>query len=300
MQTLQSKLPASNGTRDGQTHAPTAMTNHRVPCLEAYPRFGTAALREGYRLDDLFQPDAIRLVYTDLDRVIVGAAVPVAKTLVLEAGEQLRSEYFCERRELGIINLGGDGVVVVDGTAYEVGRRECLYIGRGTREISFASQKVAAPAQFYFLSYPAHAVYATVHARVSDARKLLLGSREDANERHLYQYIHPGGIRSCQLVMGFTELQSGSIWNTMAPHTHDRRSEVYCYFDISPGHRVAHFMGEPSETRVIWAGEKDVLLSPSWSVHCGAGTNSYAFVWGMGGENQRFDDMDGFPVSELR
>jgi len=276
------------------------MTNHRVSSIDAYSHFDTAALRANYRLGGLFQPGMVNLVYTDLDRVIVGAAVPIAEPLVLEAGEQLRAEYFCERRELGAINLGGDGAVVVDGKTHAVASRECLYVGRGSKALCFSSKDASNPAQFYFLSYPAHAEYPTVHATVADASKLLLGSKEDANERHLYQYIHPGGIRSCQLVMGFTELQPGSVWNTMPPHAHDRRSEVYCYFDIAAGHRVAHFMGEPSETRVLWIGEKDVVLSPSWSVHCGAGTNSYSFVWGMGGENQRFDDMDGFPLSELR
>lgn len=276
------------------------MKNHRTSSIELYPNFCTEDLRDSYLLGDLFVGGELQLTYTDLDRAIVGSAVPFDQALVLEAGDQLRADFFCQRRELGVINLGQAGTITVDGTAYEMGARECLYIGRGSQKISFSSADASAPAQFYLLSYPAHADYPTTHAKLEDANKLELGSKAEANERHLYQYIHENGIRSCQLVMGFTVLQPGSIWNTMPPHTHDRRSEVYCYFDVAEGHRIAHFMGEPQETRALWMGEKDIALSPSWSIHSGAGTGSYSFVWGMGGENQRFDDMDGFPIAELR
>ncbi len=276
------------------------MNNHRTSSSDAYPTFNTEKVRDSYLLQSLFNKGQLDLVYTDLDRAIVGSAVPTDTDLTLEAGDQLRSDYFCERRELGIINLAGPGVVTVDGTSYALENRECLYVGRGSKSISFSSNKSDNCAEFYLLSYPAHATYPTTHAVVADANKLELGSSEEANERHLYQYIHENGIQSCQLVMGYTVLQTGSVWNTMPPHTHDRRSEVYCYFDIAQGHRVAHFMGEPQETRALWMGEKDIALSPSWSIHSGVGTGSYAFIWGMGGENQRFDDMDGFPISELR
>lgn len=273
-----------------------SMTNHRTADLDSYTVLTTDELRGKFLIEELFVDGQITLVYTDLDRAIVGAAVPSNGPLELSAGDELRADFFCQRREVGVINIGEAGTITVDGTTYEVGNRECLYIGRGSERIRFDG----AGAQYYLLSYPAHADYPTTHAGIEDANRLELGSKADANERHLYQYIHENGIRSCQLVMGFTVLQPGSVWNTMPPHTHDRRSEVYVYFDIASGHQVAHFMGEPDETRVLWISEKQVALSPSWSVHCGSGTGAYAFIWGMGGENQRFDDMDGFPITDLR
>ncbi|MCP5538027.1 MAG: 5-dehydro-4-deoxy-D-glucuronate isomerase [Akkermansiaceae bacterium] len=266
----------------------------------SYKALDTSGLRDRFLLQDLFSEGQLQLTYTDLDRAIVGSAVPTLEPLVLAAADALRANYFCERRELGVINLGQNGTITVDGTSYDMAKQECLYIGRGSKDISFASSSASEPAQFYLLSYPAHADYPTTHAGIEDANLLELGAPETANERHLYQYIHQNGIQSCQLVMGFTVIQTGSTWNTMPPHTHDRRSEVYLYFDIDPEHRVAHFMGHPDETRVLWMSEKDVALSPSWSVHCGAGTGNYSFVWGMGGENQDFDDMDGFPLETLR
>lgn len=276
------------------------MNNHRTTSIEAYPEFDTADLRDAFLLDNLFKTGEIQLTYTDLDRAIVGSAVPTTSTLELPAGDQLRADFFCQRRELGVINLGQAGIINVDGTDYTLENRECLYIGRGSEQITFTSTDSNSPAEFYLLSYPAHADYPTTHNKIDQANKLELGSQAEANERHLFQYIHENGIKSCQLVMGFTVLKNGSVWNTMPPHTHDRRSEVYCYFDVAPGHQVAHFMGEPQETRVLWMQEKNIALSPSWSIHCGAGTGPYAFVWGMGGENQRFDDMDGFPITDLK
>lgn len=276
------------------------MEHRRTADIESYPLLDTSDLRARFLVEDLFTPGEIKLNYTDLDRAIVGSAVPLGDSLELTAGEELRADFFCQRRELGIINVGGAGTVTVDGTDYSVAKTECLYVGRGSQAVRFTSDSPTEPAQFYLLSYPAHADYPTTHAKIEDANKLELGSKEQANERHLYQYIHENGIRSCQLVMGFTVLLPGSVWNTMPPHTHDRRSEIYCYFDVADGHRVAHFMGEPDETRVLWISEKNAVLSPSWSVHCGAGTGNYCFIWGMGGENQRFDDMDGFPLDQLR
>ena len=276
------------------------MINHRTADDISYKMLDTSGLRDRFLLQDLFSEGQLELVYTDLDRAIVGSAVPTVEPLALTAADALRAHYFCERRELGVINIGAAGTVTVDGKEYKLESRECLYIGRGSKEVSFASASAHDPARFYLLSYPAHADYPTQHAKVEDANLLKLGSPETANERHLYQYIHEGGIQSCQLVMGFTMIQTGSTWNTMPPHTHDRRSEVYIYFDIDEGHRVAHFMGHPDETRVLWMSEKDIALSPSWSVHCGAGTGKYSFIWGMGGENQSFDDMDGFPLSALQ
>lgn len=263
-------------------------------------RLDTTALRANFLLSDLFAPGELRRTLTDLDRAIVGGICPLpGKPLELVTDDSLRAATFCERREIGIINLGGSGSVAVDGQTHILEPRECLYIGRGSKDIFFHSADGAA-AEFLLISYPAHANYPTRKATQADANILKLGSKADANERTLYQYIHENGIRSCQLVMGYTELAPGSIWNTMPSHTHTRRSEVYTYFDIPPGHAVLHLMGEPQQTRPLWMGNHDVALSPAWSIHSGAGTNAYRFVWAMGGENQRFDDMDKIDITTLR
>lgn len=276
------------------------MIKHTTADDISYQYLDTTGIRDRFLLENLFSEGDLQLVYTDLDRAIVGSAVPTLETLKIEAADALRADYFCERRELGVINLGAKGSITIDGVEFEMRKKECLYVGRGSEEILFSSNSAGDPAQYYLLSYPAHANYPTQHAKIEDANLLKLGSKETANERHLYQYIHENGIKSCQLVMGFTEIMMGSTWNTMPPHTHDRRSEVYAYFDVDTDHRIAHFMGHPHETRVLWMSEKNIALSPSWSIHCGAGTGKYSFVWGMGGENQSFDDMDGFPLSILK
>lgn len=260
----------------------------------------TDELRSTFLLEDIFSAGEIRLVYTDLDRVIVGAAMPTSDELELPNAAALKADFFCERRELGVLNLGGAGRVTVDGGCHEVGLHECLYVGRGSRQVAFASASSAAPAAFYLVSYPAHAAHPTVKGTRGDANRVELGSREEANERTIFQYIHEAGIKSCQLVMGFTEFKPGSVWNTMPCHTHGRRSEVYCYFDVPPAHRVLHMMGEPTQTRPLWVADRQVVLSPPWSIHCGSGTASYRFVWAMGGENQAFTDMDRVEIAELR
>jgi 4-deoxy-L-threo-5-hexosulose-uronate ketol-isomerase len=260
----------------------------------------TDELRAAFLLDELFSPGEIALVYTDLDRAIVGSAVPTSTALVLATDDALKAEYFCQRRELGVLNLGAAGTVVVDGVTHEMGAHDCLYIGHGSRDIRFASQAAATPAVFYLVSYPAHAAHPTVKATRADANRVELGSREEANERTIFQYIHETGIQSCQLVMGFTEFKPGGVWNTMPCHTHARRSEVYCYFDVPPAHRVLHLMGEPRETRPLWVANRQVVLSPPWSIHCGCGTASYRFCWAMGGENQAFTDMDRVEIAALR
>jgi len=260
----------------------------------------TCELRAAFLLDDLFVTGAIRLTYTDMDRAIVGAAMPTIQPLALGNDDALKADFFCQRRELGMINLGAAGSVVVDGRTYQLGRHECLYIGRGSRDVSFASAEAAEPAVFYLVSYPAHADYPTLKASREDANRVELGTRDEANERTIFQYIHEGGIRSCQLVMGFTEFKPGSVWNTMPCHTHARRSEVYCYFDVPPEQRVLHLMGEAQETRPLWVADRQVVLSPPWSIHCGCGTASYRFVWAMGGENQAFTDMDRVAIADLR
>lgn len=260
----------------------------------------TTALRENFLLDDLFIEGELTLVSTDQDRAIVGAAIPVEVPLELTAGDELRAEYFCERREIGVLNIGGNGTIIVDGENHDLASRDCLYIGRGSKEISFSSADAAKPAAFYLVSYPAHSAYPTTKATPADANRVELGTKEECNERTILQYIHENGIRSCQLVLGFTEFKPGSIWNTMPSHTHLRRSEVYCYFDIPQGHAVLHMMGEPQETRPLWIHDRQAVLSPAWSIHSGAGTGAYRFCWAMGGENQAFTDMDRVEITDLR
>lgn len=260
----------------------------------------TEELRASFLLDSLFGADRISLVFSDLDRAIVGSAVPASAPLSLEATPELRALFFCERRELGVLNIGGPGTVTVDGTDYSLDKRDGLYIGRGSREITFASGSAEHTAKFYLLSFPAHASHPTVRIGEAEAEKVRLGSPETANQRTLYKLIHPGGARSCQLVMGFTVLDPGSVWNTMPPHTHERRMEVYLYFDLLPGARVFHLMGRPGATRHLVVAEGEAVLSPSWSIHSGVGTGAYTFCWGMGGENQAFDDMDALTLGQLR
>jgi 4-deoxy-L-threo-5-hexosulose-uronate ketol-isomerase len=259
----------------------------------------TNELRSTFLIESLFTPGRVDMVYTDADRAIVGSAVPGASPLKLSADAELRSAYFCERRELGILNIGGSGKVQADGKSFDMSKLACLYVARGTQEITFTSDNPAEPAAFYLLSYPAHAAFPTTLATQADAGKVELGTPADANRRTIYKYIHTGGIKSCQLVMGYTQLAEGSVWNTMPPHTHTRRSEVYIYFDLGP-RRVMHFMGTPRETRHLVVADRQAIISPSWSIHCGCGTGAYSFCWGMGGENQAFDDMDPAPLDTLR
>ncbi len=260
----------------------------------------TAELRSLYLIDSLFRPDDIPMVYSDIDRSITGSAVPVKKELKLLASKkEMAADYFAERREIGVINIGGPGSVRVDGTAHKLAKKDALYIGRGSKEIIFSSDSVAAPAEFYFVSYPAHKEYPVIKITPDDAEPARLGSQADANKRTIYKYIHPKGIKTSQLVMGLTELEEGSIWNTMPPHTHQRRSEVYMYFNLAPDAMVIHLMGEPDQTRHIIIRNKQAVLSPSWSIHAGAGTQRYTFIWAMGGENQVFDDMDGVKIPEM-
>ena len=266
----------------------------------SYRRMAAEELRASFVVEDLFQAGGLNLVYTNVDRAVVGGIVPTAEPLELKGGREMACAYFCERREAGIINLGGAGSVVVDGTIHEMASRECLYIRRGSRGILFSSADPERPAQFYLVSYPAHADYPTAKAGLKNANHVELGSLAESNRRTIHQYIRPGFIKSCQLVMGFTELHEGSVWNSFPPHTHDRRTEIYCYFDLPKNGLVMHFLGEPGETRHVALREKQVVLSPPWSVHCGAGTGSYAFVWAMGGENQEFDDMDRCDIAKFQ
>jgi len=265
-----------------------------------FDRLSTEEVRASFLIDTLFAPDAVSMVYLDLDRAIVGSAVPATKTLSLGSAPELRSETFCERRELGVLNVGGPGTVAVDGREYPLAGRDGLYVGRGSQAITFASDSARTPARYYLLSFPAHAAHPTLRIRQSEAEAVRLGSREACNERTLYKLVHPGGARSCQLVMGFTALEPGSVWNTMPPHTHQRRMEVYLYFDLPADARVFHFMGRPEATRHLVVADGQAVISPGWSIHSGVATCAYAFCWGMGGENQAFDDMDRLTLDQLR
>ncbi len=276
------------------------MNTYFMPSPHETAMLDTEGLRDAFLLESLFRPDEFCLVYADMDRAVVGSMVPASESLKLNADKEMRAEYFCERRELGVINFGGPGRVTVDGVAYELEKCDCLYIGRGSKDVEFESAEEGAPAEFYLVSYPAHAAHPTTLMKQADATRVELGSAAECNERTIFQYIHENGIKSCQLVMGFTEFAPGSIWNTMPCHTHLRRSEVYCYFDVPDGHRVLHMMGEPQETRPLWVADRQAVLSPAWSVHTGCGTASYRFVWAMGGENQAFTDMDAVKIPDLR
>ena len=258
------------------------------------------ALRARFLVQGLFVPGAITLEHVDLDRVVLGGAVPTDAPLRLEPFPALRAAYFCERRELGVLNTGAPGTVTVDGTAHPLAAHEVLYVGRGSRDVTFASDDAAAPARFYLVSYPAHAAHPTTRVALADADVLELGSAESANRRRIRRYIHAAGARSAQLVMGVTTLEPGSVWNTMPAHTHDRRSEVYLYFDLPADALVLHLMGEPTATRTLVARDGEVALSPGWSVHAGCGTRAYSFCWAMGGENQDYADMDPVPMETLR
>jgi 4-deoxy-L-threo-5-hexosulose-uronate ketol-isomerase len=260
----------------------------------------TAEIREAFLLEELFQYDKVQLVYSEIDRAIIGSAVPVKEKLPLQTSKELAADYFAQRREIGVLNVGGAGQISVDKNIFNLANRDMLYIGKGSQEIIFSSEKDTEPAAFFLLSFPAHQSYPTKLMRFAEAEAVRLGSPEGANQRTIYKYIHPGGIQSCQLVMGFTQLKSGSIWNTMPPHTHSRRMEVYLYFDVPDNGRVFHFMGHPEETRHLVIANRQAVISPSWSIHCGAGTSAYAFCWGMGGENQAFEDMDAVRMEQLR
>jgi len=267
---------------------------------DRYRRMTTSELRESYMVDSLFVPGEITLCYTDVDRAIVGSAVPLGDAQTLPVHKELASDFFAQRREIGVINIGGAGKISVDGETHDVANRDSLYIGRGSKDVEFRSDSADEPAQYYFLSYPAHAAYPTKLVKQADAKRMELGSLEDSNERVIHQSIRPGIVDTCQIVMGFTQLASGSVWNTMPPHTHRRRTEVYMYFDLDESSNVFHFMGEPDETRSLVVRNGEAVVSPSWSLHCAAGTRNYTFIWGMGGENQEFDDMDHIDMKTLR
>lgn len=264
------------------------------------PGMTTQDLRDAYLVPQVFEPGQIHVVYTHHDRVVLGGAMPGGQELPLPTYPEIRSEYFLEHREIGIINVGGPGSVTVDGTRYEMVKGACLYVGMGARDVVFADLGGSDGAQFYLFSAPAHTAYPTVLVQPDGGTVRELGDQATSNRRTLTQFIHENGVRSCQVVMGVTTLHAGSMWNTMPAHTHDRRTECYLYFDVPEDARVIHLLGERHETRHLVVADRQAVISPSWSLHSGVGTAAYSFIWAMAGENQAFDDMDSAPVTALR
>ena len=260
----------------------------------------TEQLRENFLVQQLIQDDAVQLIYSHYDRVIIGGAKPVNKTLDLPNHPELRAEYFLERRELGIINVGGEGTVIADSQSLSLNKLDCVYLGKGTKQVQFKSNNASNPAIFYLLSAPAHQTYPVAKYTKTDAAPVALGESITSNKRTVYKYIHADGIQSCQLVMGVTMLEEGSVWNSVPPHTHTRRMEVYFYFDVPDQHRIFHFMGEPQQTRHIVMANHEAVISAPWSMHYGCGTSNYGFIWGMAGENKAFTDMDPAPINTLK
>lgn len=260
----------------------------------------TQQLRENFLVQHLMQPGKIELVYSHYDRLIIGGVVPTSAAIELPDENELKANYFLERREMGIINVGGRGTVTADGVAYEIDKLECVYLGKGTKEVGFTSNAADAPAQFYLLSLPAHHAYPSRMMTKAEASPVNLGDISTSNKRTIYKYIHNDGIQSCQLVMGLTTLETGSVWNSVPPHTHTRRMEAYFYFDVDAAQRVMHFMGEPQETRHLVVANHEAAISAPWSMHFGVGTGSYGFIWGMAGENKEFTDMDPVPVATIK
>jgi 4-deoxy-L-threo-5-hexosulose-uronate ketol-isomerase len=276
------------------------MPLHTLPDAERTKRLTTDEIRSHFLVDDLFQDGAVTFRFADLDRVVLAGAVPTGDSLDLGVPDELAADTFCERREVGVLNIGGAGTVTVGDEEYGLANRDLLYVGRGSGAISFASADVGAPARFYVVSYPAHGEHPTTLVRKADAELEELGSEEQANRRDLFKYVRPGGVESAQLVMGITEIQEGSVWNTMPAHTHARRTEVYLYFDVPEGDVVFHMMGEPQEVRTVIVRDGEAVLSPGWSIHAGAGTRAYTFCWAMGGENQDFGDMQFVAMADIR
>lgn len=263
-------------------------------------QLGTSELRTRFLIEELFQKNSLQLTYSHYDRMIIGGVMPVDKHVALSNPSELRADYFLERREMGIINVGGDGMIEADGRSYELSKMDCLYLGKGVQTISFHSKNSSQPALYYFLSSPAHQTYPAAICKKEQAQPVDLGAAETANKRTVYKYIHLEGIRSCQLVMGLTSMHEGSVWNSVPPHTHTRRMEVYFYFDLATDHRIFHFMGEPQSTRHLVVANHEAVISAPWSMHFGCGTSNYSFIWGMAGENLVYSDMDPAPIATLK
>lgn len=267
---------------------------------KAVKQYDTQQLRDEFLIADLFQPEKIKWVYTHYDRYMAGGAVPTSKALTLESIDPLKAEFFLQRRELGIINVGGSGTISADGVDFHLDFKDALYLGRGCKAVTFKSDDEKAPAKFYMNSAPAHKSFPNKKTSLEEANKIELGSLETANHRTVNQMIIGGIVETCQLQMGMTELKTGSVWNTMPAHVHDRRMEIYFYLDVPEGQAVSHFMGQPQETRHLWMHNHQAVISPPWSIHCGAGTSNYTFIWGMAGENLDYNDMDVAKITELK
>lgn len=263
-------------------------------------KYDTNQLREHYMVEEIFSDDKVELTYSHVDRIIFGGIKPVNESLKLEAGKSMGVDYFLERREMGVINVGGEGIVSIDGEEFALNNKDGLYIGKGNKDIIFKSSNPKNPAKFYINSVPAHKEYKTVKIEIEKANPVKMGDKSTLNKRTIYQYVHPNVCESCQLLMGLTILEPGSAWNTMPCHTHERRMEVYFYFDMEEDTRVIHLMGEPTETRHLIVKNEQAIISPSWSIHSGVGTSNYTFIWGMCGENQTFTDMDPISMDTLR
>ncbi|MCR6107761.1 5-dehydro-4-deoxy-D-glucuronate isomerase [Salipaludibacillus agaradhaerens] len=262
--------------------------------------YTTEKLRDDFLIESLFVKGEVNMVYSHYDRVIVGGVIPTTEGLKLDGGDALRTDYFLERREIGIVNIGGKGKVTVDGEDYPLNKRDCLYVGLGKKDVTFHSDDPSSPAKLYIVSANAHKEYPTQVLPIKEAQPTKLGSDAESNNRTIYKYIHGEGIQSCQLMMGMTLLEPNNMWNTMPAHVHDRRMEVYLYFDMDEESRVFHFMGEPKETRHLLVKNEQAILSPPWSIHSGVGTNNYTFIWAMAGENYTFKDMDFVKMEDLK
>lgn len=290
----------AEGGRFFQHARPMKLEIIRTHSPEGFRHLDTAALRRDFHIGGLFTPGNIEGRYWEVDRTVIGGAVPLAQPLELGAPKELASTFFLERREIGIVNLGGSGTVEAAGARHSMQKLDALYIGRGVKDVKFHSDNMATPANFYFVSYPAHTTHPTKLVSFKSAQVLELGAVETANRRKLCKLLVPGLVDTCQLVLGVTVMEPGSVWNTMPCHTHERRSEVYMYFDVPPKSVVMHYLGKPTETRHLVVRDREAALSPSWSIHSGSGTTAYGFVWCMGGENQEFTDMDAVAMEDLR
>jgi 4-deoxy-L-threo-5-hexosulose-uronate ketol-isomerase len=294
------RLSSDDSWSSGLVNASSAIRIHASPRPADVRGMNTDELRHSFLIENVIVENAVSMHFTDLDRLAIGGVKPTSGAIELPKRPETGTEFFLERRELGVLNIGGRGTVRVDGKEYPVDRLDSLYVAMGSRTVAFESVDIASPAKFVLLSAPAHQTFETTLVRISDIRPMTVGANETANHRKIHQCIVADRVKTNQLVMGFTELQSGSVWNTMPPHTHSRRSEIYFYFDIAPGNVVCHYCGEPTQTRHVWVHNEQAALSPWWSIHAGCGTASYKFVWAMAGENVKYDDMDKVAATELR
>ncbi len=276
------------------------METRRLVHPDHYLRMSGEELRQSFLVEGLFTSGEVKLVHWEGERTIIGSAVPLETPLPLLSPDEIKADHFSDRREIGIANLGGAGKVTIDGTSHSIASRDLYYVSKGVADIVFSSDRPETPALFYIVSHPAHAAHPSALIRQAEAETVAIGAAATASARTLRRYIHPRGVRSCQLVMGITDLETGSVWNTLPPHTHTRRTEIYLYFDLDPGAVAFHFMGPPEQTRHLVVRNFEAVLSPAWSMHFGAATSRYAFVWSMGGENQEFEDMQGVTLDRLR